>query len=249
MNLKFENNLLKLIDPKITSADTTLTLQSDIEAPSIFGILILTNGVKKFIDFTLIDGIYKGRLVITSDELPYVKTSKFQLVFIDNEMEQKTNFVSFQYNIELIKKDIRLKVSDELEKLNVSIKKLESVVDSILTSKVIKELKVQNKDYIRPGMIPVAIDANGNCVMSYPFSNHIVEVNGQKATNGVVTVDASMIKYNLGKSVETSLDEHAEAIASIGAALLEISNSLKDIRQHIDEVDIRLSQHINNGII
>ena len=246
--LTLRNKKLSAENFKITSADTILTLNSDIDA-TFLGVLELSNGARKVCSFNKIDNDYQARLIIDIADLPTLKESKFYLVLIDSLLNEKTNMIKPKFDIELIKQNIKVSASKELEELQIKIKELESVVASLAKGKIIDQLNIKNKDYIEPGMIPVAIDKSGNCVMSYPFASHITSVNGRKAANGVVEVDSSVIKYKLGNTVEQIIDNHANALISIANALKTISDNQKEIRKHLDELDIRLTQHINDGII
>lgn len=246
--LKITNKTLSSTNPIIKSSDSIIELKSDIDATYI-GVLELTNGSKKTIQFINDGEIYKARLIINVEELTNIKNSKFYVVMISGLMNEKTNMIHFKFDIEMIKKDIRVSTSNDIEEIKIKLQEIDNVVDSLRTNKTIQDLNLAKHDAVKKGMVPVTIDDNGTCIFMYPFSEHIKIVNGQKAINGVVDIDSSMIKYKLGKTIETALSEHAQAIASLGDALKIISENQKEIRKHLDELDIQLAKHINDGII
>lgn len=247
--LKYENNLLKLKNKNITSSDSIIKLESDVEA-SILGVLILSDGSKKVIEFVKADDHYLARLIITEEDIHLLSASKFYIELINAEFQKSSNLVSFKFNIESIKLDIKKRISDEYKELLTRFAKLESKVNDLKTSKVLDGVNIVNKTLIQPGMIPVAIDNKGNFVALYPFANNITEVNGQHAVNGVVVVNASMIEYKLkGISVETALQNQADAIVALKNVLDEIVESQKDISNRLNNLDYKIEQHINNGII
>ena len=246
--LKYENNLLKLISKNITSSDSIIKLESDVDA-SILGVLILSDGSKKVIEFVKSDG-YLARLILTESDLPLLSNSKFYIELINSEFHKTSNLVLFKFDIDSIKLDIKKRISDEYKELLTRIAKLENKVNDLKTSKVLDGVSIVNKALIRPGMIPVAIDNIGNFVALYPFANNITEVNGQHAVNGVVVVDASMIEYKLkGITVETALQNQADAIVALKNVLDQIVESQKDISNRLNNLDYKIEQHINNGII
>lgn len=247
--LKYENNLLKINSKNITSSDSIIKLESDIDA-SILGVLILSDGSKKVIEFIKADDCYLARLVITEEDIHLLSASKFHIELINAEFQKSSNFVTFKFNINAIKLDIKKRICDEYKEILTRFAKLESKVNDLKSSKVLDGVNIVNKDLIQPGMIPVAIDNKGNFVALYPFSNNISEVNGQHAVNGAVVIDASVIEYKLkGISVETALQNQADAIVALKNVLDEIVESQKELSKRLNNLDYKIEQHINNGII
>ena len=249
--LEYKNKKLKAIDEVIDSSDYILRLDTDLDVV-ILGVIIFANGVKKVIQFVNQSDqstIKIARLITEEKELPLLDNVKFQVIALNGDFKESSNIIPIKYNKELIKTNIKVSVSNEYKELKELIASLSDKLSSLTSGKIISKVDLVNKSFIKPGMIPVAIDDKGNFAALYPFANNITCVNGQYAANGVVIIDSSMIEYKLGKSTEKAIDDHAEAISKIGDALKEISNELKAIRKHVDDVDIKLTQHINNGII
>lgn len=246
--LQIEKYKLTLTDPLIKSSDSILRLEADIDATFI-GVLALSNQSIKILNFIKTDKEYQARLVITTEDINYVKGSHFFIMIVDGYSQSKTNVVKFEFNLELIKQDIRVETSLEMQNLFTRMAQVESTVDAFTKGKVITKLNVLAKEYIKPGMVPMCIDSNGNCVMTYPYSNHITSVNGQKAANGVVEIDASMIQYKESKTIEEELTELTSAIVALNELASEVIKNQKEIRHLVDNLDIKLQSHINSGII
>lgn len=252
MKIRYKNDLLELIDKKIISSDSIIELDTDKDA-TILGVLFFSNGDQKVLEFIKkndesLDRI--ARLIITEEDISYLQSAKFYLEVFNGELKQRSNNVQFQFDLTLIKTDIKKKIVNEYKELFERILKLEKHVEALKDSKVLKGINITNTKYIQPGMVPVSIDDKGNFVALYPFSNSIVEINGQRAANGAVVIDSSMIKYKKnGKSIEQTFTEHAEAISAVSNLLTELINNQREIREQLNEIDIRLSTHINNGII
>lgn len=248
--LTLNNNQLKTTKTKINSFDTLIYLDADIkENVKYIGVLELGNKTKKVIDFINVGNLFQARLVIALEDLPLLNTSSFLIITANEKLSQQSNLVKFEFDVDAIKQTIKISASNELLEFTVKLNQLEATLSSLVKGKVIKELNIQNKNYIKPGMIPVSIDEQGNCVMMYPFANNIREVNGQKAANGVVEIDATMIKYNLGKTIAQALNDQADALSKIADALKTLSEEQKAMRKRVDELDVKLSTHINDGII
>lgn len=247
--LKYENNLLKLKSKHITSSDSIIKLESDVDA-AILGVLVLSDGSKKAIQFVKADDCYIARLIITEDDIHLLGASKFYIELINAEFQKSSNIVSIKFDIDSIKLDIKKKISNEYKELLERFNKLESNINDLKSSKVLDGVNIVNKSLIQPGMIPVAIDNKGNFVALYPFANNITEVNGQHAANGIVVIDATMLKYKAKDiSVETALQSQADAIVALKDLLDKISENLKTLAERLNELDYKVEQHINNGII
>jgi len=247
--LKYENNLLEVSNTRVNSSDFILKLKTDIDA-SILGILILSDQSKKVIEFVKTEDKYLGRLLITENDIRLLSSSRFHLELINAEFQKNSNVVELQFDIESIKLDVKKKLADEYKEIVERLIKLENKVNDLKSSKVLNGLNITNKSSIRHGMVPVAIDDKGNFVALYPFSNTVTEVNGQHAANGAVVIDSSMIEYKLkGTTVEEALRSQAQAIVSINDLVKSIVDTQKDLMTRLNEIDMKIESHINNGII
>ena len=252
MILKLNKNNLEAIDKRITSSDSLIILQTDLEDVTIFGIVKFFDGTKKVIQF-INDKENSGkkfaRLIIREDDIKYLESANIYLEKINGEMSKKTNIVPIEFDISLIKTDIKIHYNEEFKEVLEKVNELAEKIQYNTISKIAPALLVSNKDAIKKGMVPVAIDDNGHFAAMYPFADHVVSVNGVTAANGAVVIDSSMIQYKTGKSVEKSIDDLAEASKALADALRELSNIVTTLNSRADELDMRLTQHINNGII
>lgn len=251
MNLVIQNKKLKAVDNKVSSSDSIIKLQLDVEAIAI-GVLLLGNGTQKVIEFVTENSNASnkiGRLIIDDKDINYLSSAKFYVELINGEFISKTNIVNIMFDLSGIKLDIKRHISNEYKELKEKVAQLEDKI-KYSGGKLLDNITIVNKNLIQPGMIPVAVDDKGHFVALFPFSNHVLEVNGQRAANGAVVIDSSMIKYKQnGKSIEQGLDDQAAAIVSLKNVVDEIVENQKSIMRQLNELDMRLSQHINNGIV
>ena len=249
MRFTLENCKLTSIENTIKSSDSIITLETEVTEP-VVGILLLNDGSKKLIEFVNDDDKKIGRLILTEKDLPHLQSAKFYVEIVNASFCAKSNVLTVKSDVSSIKLDIKKNVSNEYKELLERVISVEEKIKHLNLKSLLTTLNIVNKDLIEPGMIPVALDSNGNFIAQYPFSNHIIEVNGKRAANGAVIIDASMIKYKSnGKSIEKALDDITEAIVSVNNLVGELVENQKTIMHDINELDIRLSSHINDGII
>lgn len=246
--LTLRNKELIYSGSQIVSSDTVLNLESDYDC-KILGVLDLSNGDNKIIEFTKIDGLYMGRIIVNVDDINYIKDNSFKLILISGKLSEETNSVKLSFDIQKVKTDIKVVSSNEIEELRKKVASLESVIDSIKKGNVLGQLPITNKKFIKPGMIPVALDEDGNFSAEYPFANHVTKVNGQSAVDGAVKIDSGMIKYSNEKSVELVIKELSDIVIQLNELMQVVINNQKEIRNKLDETAIKLETHITNGII
>lgn len=251
MILKLTKNHLSALDNKVTSSDSLIKIETDVDAVLI-GVLRFFDGTTKILEFVKEkDETFKqiARLVIDTEDVKRLDSVTFCIESIDGSFRRTSNQIGVAFDTKLIGTDIKRHINNEYAELLKRIKQVEESIE-FGASKLLTNINITNKDLIKPGMIPVAIDSKGNFVAQYPFSNHVVSVNGITAANGAVIIDSSMIRYKKnGKSIEQTFDDHADAIASLKTLLTKVISNQKEIRQKLDELDIKLETHINSGII
>jgi hypothetical protein len=246
--IEYKNKVLKTNAEEVTSADYILHLDSDTDA-KILGKLIYPDGSTRIIEFVDNENDKISRVVTSEKEFKQLSNVKLQLILISGSMNESSNIEQLKFNKELVKTDIRKHFFTEYEEIKKELIALQEEIKTLSEGKIISKLNLINKNAIRKGMIPVAIDDNGNFAALYPFANNITKINGQCAANGVVVIDSSMIQYKTGKSIETALDDNADAARALANAVRELSNVITTLNSRVDELDIRLTQHINNGIV
>lgn len=248
--LRYEEDKLTVVKNDIDSADSLVTLYISLNC-TVFGVLTLNNNSKKIIQFIKPNDESEyliARLVIDEDSLPLLSKSTIHLELINGELSYTSNKIELLFNIPKIKTDVKIKLSNELAELTKKIAKLDEKVNAISSDKIIKNLNLVNPQDIRPGMVPVAL-TNGLFAAMYPFADHVISVNGQVAADGAVIIDSSMIKYNDSKTVKKALEDQTNAIIALRNLVQTIDANQRTLMSRLDELDIRLTQHINNGIV
>ena len=246
--LTIENKKLTNVSTKITNADTVIELICDVEC-TLIGVLVFVTGEKKILNFSKIDNKYKARLIITTDDIKHLKTSKFYVLMISGVLSQQTNTVELEYDIELIKQTIRITTSNDILELKKELKALENKLDAACKNGILNNVNIKNKTAIAKGMIPVTIDDKGNCVFMFPFQDFINEINGQKAVNGSIEIDANMIKYLNGKTIGEILASQGEAFVTLSESFSSLANQLSRFNERLGELEQEFATHKNNGII
>jgi hypothetical protein len=240
-NLSLDKDLI------ITDADTIIELNSDIDA-IVFGLITLKD-VTKSLQFVKVGNFYKGRLILTEEDLNNLQPTSLKLVLVSDIGTKHTNSVPITFNIDSINLSVKIKTSKDLIELTKTVKLLESKLNSVLSSHRLLDIKITNSDYIKPGMIPVAIDDKGNFVAQYPFADIITEVNGHTAIDGVVNIGADVIKYNQDMMLDAYIKQLAEVIKTINERVSTVSQTLASTIETLQDVRLKLETHLDNGNI
>ena len=248
---KLEKKTLKAVDELINSPDYILTLESDITDCMIVGVLTLSNGESKVIQFdkTKEENLFKGRLTLDASLTEYLTYASFKLSLIHNTYSEFTNEVDLKFDKKSILKEIKKNQSSEIVKLSIELKKLESTLNTLCKGHILTNINIVNKELVKKGMIPTAIDDQGNFALCYPFGNMVTEINGRTPVNGIVIIDSSMLKYKEKVSVEAYLENLTNALDKTYESLKQLSDKFKSLSKKVNDLDIKISRHINGGII
>jgi hypothetical protein len=244
----FKNNILTTKPFTIDTADYIMELTPDVLDCEYFGILTLSNKTTKTIQFIRFNTIFKARLIISEEELPLFNNVSFKLLSVSSSFSKESNSINLNLDTNKIKLTIKQSVSKEMSELKKSLIQLQTKVETLSLGKLVPTVNIANKDYIKPGMILVAID-NGNFMAAYPFADIVKEVNGQHAVDGVVEIDASMIKYNIERNVEQQLKIMGEAILNQNDTIKTLAGELINLSQRVADISIKLETHLDNGIL
>ena len=247
--LKYKNNILT-IDSTITSHDTILKLTSDVDCV-IAGVLELSNKNYKTLNFIKENDYYKARLLITQEDLPYLNGATFAVAAIDSNTSRASDKIPIKFDIPKITKTIMVSSSNAIKDMQIKISQLESTIHKISNNNFTfkyTNVPVQGFDYIKPGMIPVAIDNKGNCMFQYPFTNIITEINGQKTVNSAIMLTAKEIPIEQ-TNVESAIKAHTEAIKELNSLMKTISSELKSTKNKLASVEQALLQHTDSSIV
>lgn len=248
---KYINEILEYTGEKIVSNETTITLVTDLpNTVSIFGELFLTNGssiITRF--FYYKDNVFKSKLSLSAQTKQYLLNSKFKLIVIDTGNHKTSNYVNLNFDLEKIAFTFNNSASADIKNLYLKVNELEDKLKHLIDGHIITSLPINNKDYIKAGMTLQAIDDKGNFIATYPFADVVKEVNGVKAVNSSINLDASMIQYNQNKTIFTVIYEIIEALQAVNLTLNSQSTAIKQLQESITEVKIQLEKHLNDGIV
>lgn len=248
--LEFKLNKL-ILDRYIQSHDSIVTLHSDMDS-TIVGVLTLSNGVTKTLCFIKENNLYKARLVITEEDLPYINSNcTFYLIMVDGNTQKTSNVVDIKFDVAKIKKTIKLSASNDIKDIKVNLaqltKRLEDVISKAPSFMVTSATPI-NTAYVKPGMIPVAIDETGRCIFQYPFIDHVTEINGQKTVNNAILLTAKDIPIEQ-TDVDSAIKAHTDAIKELNNLMKTISSELKSTKNKVADIEKALLQHTESSII
>lgn len=247
--LKFKNKILSSEkDFIISDSDAIIKIDSDIDC-ILFGILTLSDKSIKTIQFNKCNDGIKARLLLTESDLPLLNGVTFSLHLTSNTGTFESNSIPVIFDVAKIKLTIKRKTSTELLDTLKELKLLEDKINSIVANHRLLKVNITNLDYIQPGMIPVAVDNKGNFTAQYPFANIITNVNGQTAVDGVVNIDASMIKYNQEIMLDAYIKQLAESLKAVTEFAKTISQTLFSTVESLQELRIKVETHLDNGLI
>lgn len=246
--LQFKKNILTSKTFTIEEPDTIIQLNTDVLDCNYFGVITLNNKTTKTIQFIKVKSLFKARLSLAEEELPYLLGATLRLLSVSSSFSKESNPVQLNFDIDKIKLTIKQSVSKDLLEFKKDLVQVQSKLEALSLGKLVPNVNIINKNHIKPGMILVAID-NGNFMAAYPFADIITKVNGQVAVDGVVEIDASMIKYNTERTIEEQIKVVAEAIKVQNNTLKAISAEINSLSKKLAELTVKVETHLDNGII
>jgi hypothetical protein len=246
--LQFKNNLLSSEPFSIDSPDYIFQLLTDTPECNYFGAITLTNKVVKTLQFIKFNNIFKARLSLTLEDLNYLQGATFKLISVSSSFTKESNLLTLSFDINKIKLTIKQESSKEMLELKKQISALTTKLEALSLGKLVPNVNIINKDYIQPGMILVAID-NGNFMAAYPFADIVTNVNGQQAVDGVVEINASMIKYNTERTIEEQLKVIAKAIQTQNSTIKTIAGELGALSERVATLSMQLATHLDSGVV
>ena len=247
--LKYQNNTLQYTGT-IDSSDSILLLSTDIDCIYI-GICTLDDGTIKSISFVKENTLYKGRLLITEEDINNLSNCTIHLVLLDGNTKKETNKVPLSLDLLKIKKGIRVSKSQDIKDVKISIAQLTKKLDAVINmtpSFIVTSTTPINTNYVKPGMIPIAIDETGRCIFQHPFIDHVTEINGQKTVNNVILLTAKDIPIEQ-TDVESAIKAHTDAIKELNNLMKTISSELKSTKNKVADIEKALLQHTDSSII
>ena len=247
--LIYKNNTLKCLDT-IVSSDNILQLNSDKDCFYI-GVITLSDATVKTISFTKDKNLYKARLIFTEEDLTNLPKCTIHLILLDGNTQVSSNTIELPLDILKIKKSVKLSKSNDIKDIKISIaqltKRLEDVINKAPSFMVTSATPI-NTNYVKPGMIPVAIDETGRCIFQYPFIDHVTEINGQKTVNNAILITAKDIPIEQ-TDVATAIKAHTDAIRELNNLMKTVSYELKSTKNKVADIEKALLQHTDSSII
>ena len=247
--LTYKNRELN-IDGIITSHDTILKLLTDFDCV-IMGVIKLSNQSTKIINFIKENNYYKGRLLITKEDLPYLNNCKMYITLIDGDTSQTSNEIDIEFDITKVTSTVKAYASNEIVEIRKDLAQLSYKLDEVIAkapSFIVTPTTPINSNFIKPGMIPIAIDETGRCIFQYPFIDHITEINGQKSVNSAIILTAKDIPIEQ-TDVDSAIKAHTEAIKELTSYMRTISTELKTTNAKVAEIEKALISHTDSSII
>lgn len=238
------------IKKTIDSADTIVSLYTDTTCEYL-GVLTLSNKAIKTISFINEGALYKARLVITEEDIPYINNCTFHLVLIDNNTSKNSNSEKIIFDVAKVKRTVKLSMSKDIRDIKASLTQLEKRINTVASnapSFLVTPSTPINTEYVQPGMIPVAIDSTGRCIFQYPFIDQVTEINGQKTVNNAIILTAKDIPVEQ-TDVAAALKAHTEAIKELLGFMTTVSNELKGTQNKVAELEKALLLHTDSSII
>ena len=245
--LEYKEGILNLNDLIIESSDTLLKLQSDIDC-ILVGVIKLNNGVTKTLPFTKTGNYHTARLIITEEDYQHLNSPDFCLVVIEGESYKQTPSVTLNTDLIKIKLDLKIKISKELKDVTIKLSQVTKTLNDLLQKKTINGINILGYEYVKPGMVPIAIDDKGNCMFQYPLANIISELNGLKTADGTLRLEAKDIPT--GKTdVETRLNTISTTVTELGKHIQGLANTVKELSAKVGELDYKIASHLDTSIV
>ena len=248
MNIININNKVLSGSITINSADDLILLRADIDCEYDLRI-DFSNGSTCYSNFVKRDNEYVTRLTLKEDNLKGNNVAYLYVVMSDGPLSENTNKIQVKLNKALIEKTIKKMYSDELVALKKDINELQRLVSALSSSKILQGINITNKAYVKKGMIPVAINDQGDYIACYPFVTNVQKVNNQEPINGLVNLDASMIEYKSDRTIREAIDEHVKAIVAQNNSIKQLTDTVKQLANRLDQLTIDFETYKNNGIL
>lgn len=238
--LTYDNTVIK-------SASATIKLYSDIPA-SFIGNLVLTNGLVFSKPFEKEGEVYKLKLGLTKDVLPFIKGSRLYLTITDSNFSASSNMVELVFDLELIALSIKGEVGNEIKELYTRLMKIESEIGHLVKSGALKNIGTLNQKDIKAGMVPVAT-STGDFVAAFPFADVVKQINGINAVNESIALYLKNIPYDeSGKSALEVIQLLLEVVKNQSLAIQSILKTQEKIVNELEQLQLDYAAHKNTAL-
>lgn len=238
--LTYDNEVFK-------NADVIFKIQSEYEV-QLTGVLVLSNGVNITIPLQNEGLIYKGKLTISKDILPFLNRPRFFVYKSDLNNSSQSNDVEIVFDIPKITIAIKKEVGEEIKQLSIRIAELESQLIKLSSKGILKNAPVINKEEIKPGMVPVAT-ATGEFTAAYPFADIVKRINGIGAINEAILLTLAEVPYEAnGKNAKEVVQLLLEIVKGQAEVIQTILKSQEKIIQDIKDIKLDFAEHKNTAL-
>lgn len=245
--LEYKNGIFTTTNLTIESSDTLLRLQSDIDCVLV-GVIHLQNNITKSIPFTKTNNYHSARLVISEEDFNILSNPSISLIVIEGNSHKQTPKEKLKVNLAKIKLDLKIKYSKELQEVTIKLNQVSKTLNDLLQKGTINGINILGYEYVKPGMVPIAIDDKGNCMFQYPLANIISELNGLKTADGTLRLEAKDIPT--GKTdVETRLNTISTTVTELGKHIQGLANTVKELSAKVGELDYKIASHLDTSIV
>lgn len=239
--LIYDNTIVK-------SSTQSIKLVSDVKADFILN-LKLNNGLVYSKPFEREGEVYKTKLTLTKDILPFLKGSKAYLTVIDTNFSQSTNLVELVFDTDLINISLKHEVGNEIKDLYTRLLKIESEISHLVKSGALKNIGVVNPKEVKLGMVPVAT-STGEFVAAFPFADIVKQINGITAVNESIALYLKNIPYDeSGKSAFEVIQLLLEVVKNQSLAIQSILKTQEKIINELEQLQLDYAAHKNTALI
>lgn len=229
----------------LESSDTTLSLKAPDDA-HYFGILKLREGVTKTLVFVKTQDKFKARLALDHEEFQLLPDEpEFHIEINASEFKKQSNTVVLKIDRDKMKLDLKRRSNKQYLECMREVKKVNEKLEHALNGNLLSGIKISNKNSIRTGMVPVAVDSKGNFVATRPFADIVREVNGIRAFNESIEITPKDIPFK-DKTLEKQLQDIGQTMVSLHKFTAELSDNLSELNKKLNELIIRFETHIDN---
>lgn len=247
--MRYINNNLDSQELIINNAETLIELQSDLDC-NFVGLFKITSDKTKAVQFyKTSEGNFKGRLSFTIEDLPYLKPGHiFQLLALECHSTQHSNEVTISLDLGSIKNTVKTLHSSELLELRTTVLQLSKTFEDVLKKGKIDGINIVGNEYIKPGMVPVSIDNQGNCIWEYPFLDIITNLNNLTTADKKLWLKAEHIPSG-NTTVEKRLNAQTDAIKTLGQEVSKLNEMFIKYLDKLAKIEEKLMSHTDSSIV
>jgi hypothetical protein len=244
--------MIKILSGCIASTDNLLTIHTEqAQDSTIFGrVTLLPSKIEVVTQFTKRSStIYVSRLRIDADLLQDVEAATINIELVSSTFSKKFPQQDLPVDKEKIKQSTTVAKHKEVQELKLKVMALDETLRGLTEGRALTKIALKNTDSIAPGMVPVAIDNQGNFIAAYPFNDMIKDVNGITPVSSSLKLTADDIPMEAGISIQEAWSSYIQTTTKILGYLSEIENQLSQVNKKLETLELNLTTHLNTGVI